>query len=77
MLDYARALQVAINPPPLGLVTLTALAGNAYRALKERRQFIAQIRARAAYAQAATTAAAPVCARAKAVSAAKPPETRR
>ncbi len=45
VLDYARALRVAINPPPLGLVTLTTLAGNAYRGLKERRQFIAQIRA--------------------------------
>jgi len=25
VLDYARALRVAINPPPLGIVTLTAL----------------------------------------------------
>jgi hypothetical protein len=56
VLDYARALRVAINPPPLGLVTLTTLAGNTYRGMKERRQFIAQVRARAAQAQAKATA---------------------
>ena len=58
VLDYARALRVAIHPPPLGLVTLTALATNTYRGLKERRLIIAQIRARAAGAQAAVAATA-------------------
>jgi hypothetical protein len=58
VLDYARALRVAINPPPLGIVTLTALAGNAFRGMRERRYIIAQIRARAAGAQAAVTATA-------------------
>jgi len=58
VLDYARALRVAINPPPLGIVTLTALTRNAYRGIKERRQFIARIRARAAAASTANAAKA-------------------
>jgi hypothetical protein len=51
---------VAINPPPLGLVTLTSLAMNAYRGMRARREFVTQVRARAtaARAQAATRAAA-------------------
>ena len=31
VLDYARSLKVAIDPPPLGLVTLTQYVANAYR----------------------------------------------
>jgi hypothetical protein len=58
VLDYARALRVAINPPPLGIVTLTALTRNVYRGIKERRQFIARIRARAAAASTANAAKA-------------------
>jgi uncharacterized membrane protein HdeD (DUF308 family) len=53
VLDYARALRVAINPPPLGLVTLTTLAGNTLRGVRQRREIIAQIRARALAARAA------------------------
>jgi uncharacterized membrane protein HdeD (DUF308 family) len=52
VLDYARALRVAINPPPLGLVTLTSLAVNAVRGLRARREFINQVRARATQARA-------------------------
>jgi uncharacterized membrane protein HdeD (DUF308 family) len=55
VLDYARSLRVAINPPPLGIVTLTALLMNALRGLKERRAFIARVRARAAAARAAAS----------------------
>ena len=51
VLDYARSLRVAINPPPLGIVTLTSLLRNALHALKERRAFIARVRARAAAAR--------------------------
>jgi uncharacterized membrane protein HdeD (DUF308 family) len=47
MLDYARALRVAINPPPLGLVTLSSLAVNMARAHRRRRAFIAEARTRA------------------------------
>lgn len=50
VLDYARSLKVARNPPPLGIVTLTALLANTVRGLKKRREFIAQVRARAAAA---------------------------
>ncbi len=52
VLDYARSLRVAINPPPLGIVTLTTLAVNAFRGLRQRREFIAQVRARATAARA-------------------------
>jgi hypothetical protein len=31
VLDYARALKVAIDPPPLGVVTLTKYIGSAWR----------------------------------------------
>ncbi|HUA89255.1 MAG TPA: hypothetical protein VL994_07455, partial [Steroidobacteraceae bacterium] len=48
--DYARALRVAIEPPPLGLVTLSRAGANALRGLKARREFIARVRARAAVA---------------------------
>jgi uncharacterized membrane protein HdeD (DUF308 family) len=60
VLDYARSLRVAINPPPLGLVTLTSLAMNAYRGLKARREFVAQVRARATAAHAAGKTASSV-----------------
>ena len=50
VLDYARALRVAIEPPPLGLVTLSRAGANALRGLKARREFIARVRARAAVA---------------------------
>jgi uncharacterized membrane protein HdeD (DUF308 family) len=53
VLDYARALRVAVSPPPLGLVTLTSLSVNAYRGLAARRQFIAQVRGRVTRARAA------------------------
>jgi uncharacterized membrane protein HdeD (DUF308 family) len=62
VLDYARSLRVAINPPPLGIVTLTALLLNAVRGLKERRAFIARVRARAAAARDASADAAGVAA---------------
>ena len=56
VLDYARALRVAIEPPPLGRVTLTHFGVNALRAMRARRAFIAQVRARAgASAQAAAS----------------------
>jgi uncharacterized membrane protein HdeD (DUF308 family) len=58
VLDYARTLRVAVNPPPLGIVTLSSLAVNACRAVRARRQFIAQVRARAMAARAAAAAAA-------------------
>jgi uncharacterized membrane protein HdeD (DUF308 family) len=45
MLDYARALKVAIDPPPLGLVTLTAVITNAARGIRERRALAERIRA--------------------------------
>ena len=48
VLDYARALRVAIEPPPLGLVTLSRAGANALRGLRARREFIARVRARAA-----------------------------
>jgi uncharacterized membrane protein HdeD (DUF308 family) len=47
VLDYARALRVAINPPPLGLVTLTTLSMNLVRGLRARRELAARMRARA------------------------------
>lgn len=50
VLDYARSLRVAIDPPPLGVVTLTALAANTVRGMRKRREFIARVRARAAAA---------------------------
>ncbi len=50
VLDYARALRVAIDPPPLGLVTLSRAGANALRGLRARREFIARMRARAAAA---------------------------
>jgi uncharacterized membrane protein HdeD (DUF308 family) len=56
VLDYARALRVAIAPPPLGLVTLTHFGVNTLRGLRARRAFVAQARARAL---AAAQAAAP------------------
>jgi uncharacterized membrane protein HdeD (DUF308 family) len=56
VLDYARALRVAIAPPPLGLVTLTRFGVNTLRGMRARRAFIAQARARAS---AAAQAAAP------------------
>jgi len=34
VLDYARALRVAIEPPPLGLVTLSRAGVNALRGLR-------------------------------------------
>jgi uncharacterized membrane protein HdeD (DUF308 family) len=56
VLDYARALRVAIEPPPLGLVTLTHFGVNTLRGMRARRAFIAQVRARAsAAAQAAAS----------------------
>jgi uncharacterized membrane protein HdeD (DUF308 family) len=55
VLDYARALRVAIEPPPLGLVTLTHFGVNALRGMRARRAFIAQVRARASAAQEAAT----------------------
>jgi len=54
VLDYARSLRVAVNPPPLGIVTLTAVFVNTVRGLKERRAFIARVRAHAAAARAAS-----------------------
>ena len=48
VLDYARALRVAIDPPPLGLVTLSTLSLNLVRGVRARREFAAQLRARAA-----------------------------
>jgi uncharacterized membrane protein HdeD (DUF308 family) len=56
VLDYARALRVAINPPPLGLVTLSNLAMNTFRGMRARREFIARVRARATAARAAAAA---------------------
>jgi uncharacterized membrane protein HdeD (DUF308 family) len=53
VLDYARALRVAIDPPPLGLVTLSSLTMNTFRGLRARRAFINQVRARATAARAA------------------------
>ncbi len=50
VLDYARALRVAVEPPPLGLVTLTHFGVNALRGMRARRAFIAQVRARASAA---------------------------
>jgi uncharacterized membrane protein HdeD (DUF308 family) len=47
VLDYARALRVAVEPPPLGLVTLTHFGVNTLRGMRARRAFIAQARARA------------------------------
>lgn len=58
VLDYARALRVAIDPPPLGLVTFVTMIGNALRGLKSRREFIAGVRARAAAARNAALAKA-------------------
>jgi uncharacterized membrane protein HdeD (DUF308 family) len=51
VLDYARSLRVAVNPPPLGLVTLTALFMSALRGIRQRRAFIARVRSRAAAAR--------------------------
>jgi hypothetical protein len=48
VLDYARALRVAIEPPPLGVVTLTTLTMNLVRAACARRESLARIRARSA-----------------------------
>ena len=48
VLDYARALRVAIEPPPLGVVTLTTLTLNLVRAARARRESLARIRARSA-----------------------------
>jgi len=39
---------VAIDPPPLGLVTLSTLSLNLVRGVRARREFAAQLRARAA-----------------------------
>jgi uncharacterized membrane protein HdeD (DUF308 family) len=50
VLDYARALRVAVDPPPLGLVTLSQVGVNTLRGVKARRAFIARVRARAAAA---------------------------
>jgi hypothetical protein len=50
VLDYARALRVAVDPPPLGLVTLSQVGVNTLRGMKARRAFIARVRARAAAA---------------------------
>jgi uncharacterized membrane protein HdeD (DUF308 family) len=58
VLDYARALRVAINPPPLGIVTLSGLTMQTFRGLKQRREFIARIKARAAAAGTAASARA-------------------
>ncbi len=58
VLDYARSLRVAINPPPLGIVTLTTLFMGALRGLKERRAFIARVRERAALARATSEGSA-------------------
>jgi len=54
VLDYARALRVAIEPPPLGLVTLTHFGVNTLRGMRARRAFIAQMRTRASAAAQAT-----------------------
>ncbi len=48
VLDYARSLRVAIDQPPLGLVTLVTLGGDMVRAARNRRELIAAARARAA-----------------------------
>ncbi len=58
VLDYARSLRVAIKPPPLGLVTLTTVSANAVRGLRQRREFVARMRARAAAAKIAGSASA-------------------
>lgn len=58
VLDYARALRVAMHPPPLGIVTLSALLRNTLRGLRERRAFIARVRSRAAAARRASEQAA-------------------
>jgi hypothetical protein len=47
VLDYARALRVAIDQPPLGLVTLANLGVDMVGAQKRRRRIVAQARARA------------------------------
>jgi uncharacterized membrane protein HdeD (DUF308 family) len=60
VLDYARSLRVAIDPPPLGVVTLTNLGLNFVRGMRARREFVATVRARTAAAahEAAARAAA-------------------
>ncbi len=47
-LDYARALRVAIEPPPLGLVTLSTLGINLARGVRARRELTLRLRAQAA-----------------------------
>jgi uncharacterized membrane protein HdeD (DUF308 family) len=58
VLDYARSLRVAVNPPPLGIVTLSTLFVGALRGIRERRAFIARVRERAAAARATGMATA-------------------
>jgi uncharacterized membrane protein HdeD (DUF308 family) len=60
MLDYARALRVAVDPPPLGLVTLSTLGMNLVRGVRARREFAAQVRARAAADSGTAGAAKPL-----------------
>ncbi len=55
-LDYARALRVAIDPPPLGIVTLTGVMANAFRAIRDRRATVERIRARASAVESETAA---------------------
>lgn len=50
VLDYARSLRVAMDQPPLGLVTLASLGANMMRAERHRRELVAAARARAAVA---------------------------
>jgi hypothetical protein len=47
-----------MHPPPLGIVTLSALLRNTLRGLRERRAFIARVRSRAAAARRASEQAA-------------------
>ena len=59
VLDYARALRVAINPPPLGLVTLSTLSIKLLQGARARREFAARVRAQAAAAPARKAAQKP------------------
>ena len=59
VLDYARSLRVAMDQPPLGLVTLASLGANMLRAERQRRELIAAARARAAVSSEHVKVAAP------------------
>jgi uncharacterized membrane protein HdeD (DUF308 family) len=58
VLDYARALRVAMDQPPLGLVTLVSLGASLMRARRHRRALIAAARSRAAHTTAKILSAA-------------------